>query len=63
MQRDQQRPLRAKLASQDQWLLRRPAGELLRLLGLVEGPDEPKTRELLRDIVAAIEERQEDWLY
>jgi hypothetical protein len=41
--------------------VRRPAAELLRLLGLVDGPDEPQTRVLLRDIAAAIEERREDW--
>jgi hypothetical protein len=61
VQRDEQRGLRAMLASQRQLFLRRPAEELRRLLGLVEGPDEPATRKLLRDIAAAIEERREDW--
>ena len=61
LERDQQRPLRAKLASQRQLFLRRPAEELLRLLGQETGTDEPQTRELLRDIAAAIEERREDW--
>jgi hypothetical protein len=61
VQRDEQRGPLAKRASQRQLFLRRPAEELLRLLGQVKGPDEPATRELLRDIAAAIEERREDW--
>jgi hypothetical protein len=59
VQREEQRPLRAKLASQRQWFLRRSAGELLRLLGLVDGPDEPATREVLRGLRAEIDKRQE----
>ena len=49
------------LGSQRQWLLRRSACELLRLLGLVAGPNEPQTRGVLRTIGAATEERRGDW--
>jgi hypothetical protein len=41
--------------------LRRAAAELLRMLGHMIGSDEPATRELLRDLRAGIEERQEQW--
>lgn len=41
--------------------LRRAAGELLRMLGHTAGADEPQTRELLRDLRAEIETRQECW--
>ena len=40
---------------------RRAAGELLRMLGHVTGPDEPATCQLLLDLRAGIEERQEHW--
>jgi hypothetical protein len=33
----------------------------MRMLGHMTGPDEPQTREVLRDIAAAIEKRREDW--
>ena len=43
----------------------RPAGaaarDLLRALDGVTGPDEPETRETLRDVAAAIEARRGDW--
>jgi hypothetical protein len=29
--------------------------------GLRDGPDEPETREILRDVAAAIEARRGDW--
>jgi hypothetical protein len=49
-----------QLRSNRQGLLRRAARDLLRELDRVTGPDEPETREILRDVVAAIEARRED---
>jgi hypothetical protein len=49
-----------QLRSDGQGLLRRAARDLLRELDLVAGPDEPKTRETLRDVVTAIEARWDD---
>ena len=58
---DLRRPMRDKLRSNRQGLLRRAARDLLRALDRVTGPDEPETREILRDVAAAIEARREDW--
>ena len=46
-----------RLRSDGQGLLRRAATDLLRVLDGVAGPDEPETRETLRDLIAAVEER------
>ena len=50
-----------QLRSNRQDFLRRAARDLLRALDGVTGPDEPETRETLRDVAAAIEARREDW--
>ena len=52
-----QRPMAEQLRSDGQDLLRRAARDLLRELDLVAGPDEPETRETLRDLIAAVEAR------
>ena len=41
--------------------LRRAASELLRMLDHVTGPDEPETRELLRDVAASVDVRRDTW--
>ena len=46
-----------QLRSDGQSLLRRAARDLLRELDRVAGPDEPETRETLRDLITAIEAR------
>ena len=50
-----------QLRSNRQGLLRRAAGDLLRELDRVAGPDEQETRETLRDVAAAIDARRHDW--
>ena len=55
------RPMPDQLRSNRQDFLRRAARDLLRALDGVAGPDEPETRETLRDVAAAIEARREDW--
>jgi hypothetical protein len=50
-----------QLRSNGQGLLRQAARDLLRALDRVAGPDEPETRETLRDVAAAIEARRGDW--
>jgi hypothetical protein len=47
------RPMADQLRSNRQGLLRRAARDLLRALDGVAGPDEPETRETLRDVAAA----------
>jgi hypothetical protein len=54
------RPMAGQLGPNRQGLLRRAARDLLRELDRVTGPDEPETHEILRDVAAAIEARQED---
>ena len=54
-------PMPEKLRSDRQGLLRRAAGDLLGELDRVTGPDEPETRETLREVAAAVEARREDW--
>ena len=58
---DGQQPMAEQLGSDGQGLLRRAARDLLRELDLVAGPDQPETRETLRDVAAAIEARRGDW--
>jgi len=50
-----------QLGSDRQGLPRQAARGLLRALDGVTGPDEPETREILRDVAAAIEARRGDW--
>jgi len=57
MEQDRQRPMAGQLRSDGQSLLRRAARDLLRELDRVAGPDEPETRETLRDLITAIEAR------
>jgi hypothetical protein len=47
--------------SNRQATLRRAAAALLHALDHVPGPDEPETRETLRDIAAAIDLRRDSW--
>jgi hypothetical protein len=47
--------------SNHQTLLRRAALDLLRALGDVTGPDEPETRETLREVAAAVKARRQGW--
>lgn len=61
VERDTRRPTADKLRSNRQGLLRRTAGDLLRMLDQVSGPDEPETRLALRDVAAAIQARREGW--
>ena len=61
VERDTRRPTADKLRLNRQGLLRRTAGDLLRMLDQVGGPDEPETRLGLRDVAAAIEARRGDW--
>jgi hypothetical protein len=61
VERDTRRPMADQLRSDRQGLLRRAARDLLRALDGVTGPDEPETRETLRDVAAAIEARRGDW--
>jgi hypothetical protein len=49
------------LRSNRQNFLRQAARQLLRDLDLVTGPDEPETRELLRDVAAAVDLRRDGW--
>jgi hypothetical protein len=57
VEQDRQRPMAEQLRSDGQGLLRRAAKDLLRVLDGVAAPDEPETRETLRDVVAAVEGR------
>ena len=41
--------------------LRRAAAELVRMLDHMTGPDEPATRELLRDLAASLDLRRDTW--
>ena len=56
-EQDRQRPMAESLHSDGQGLLQRAARDLLRVLDGVAGPDEPETRETLRDLIAAVEAR------
>jgi hypothetical protein len=60
-QRDMRRPIADQLRSNRQGLLRRAARDLLRMLDQVAGPDEPETRETLRDVAAAVDLRRDSW--
>jgi hypothetical protein len=60
-ERDVRQPMANQLGPNRQGLLRQAARDLLRALDGVTGPDEPETRETLRDVAAAIEARREDW--
>ena len=57
-ERDPWRPVAGQPSSSSQGLLRRAGRDLLRALGTVTGPDEPETRQILRDVAAAIQSRQ-----
>jgi hypothetical protein len=57
VEQDRQRPMAEQLRSNGQGVLRRAARDLLRALDGVTGPDEPETRETLRDLIAAVEAR------
>jgi hypothetical protein len=61
LQRQLSRPIADQLRSHSQAFLRRPARDLLRELDRVAGPDDPETRELLRDVFAAIDLRRDEW--
>lgn len=61
VEQDKLWPRADQLHSDGQGLLRRAARDLLRELDHVAGPDEPETRETLRDVAAAIEARRHDW--
>jgi hypothetical protein len=52
------RPMAAQPSPGGQGLLRRAGTDLLQALGSVSGPDEPETRQMLRDVAAAIQARQ-----
>jgi hypothetical protein len=58
---DMRRPMPDQLRSRRQSLLRRAARDLLRELDRVAGPDEPETRETLRDVAAAVDLRRNGW--
>jgi hypothetical protein len=57
VEQDRQQPVAEQLRSDGQGLLQRAARDLLRVLDGVAGPDEPETRETLRDFIAAVEAR------
>jgi hypothetical protein len=57
VEQDRQRPMADQLRSDGQSLLQRAARDLLRVLDGVAAPDEPETRETLRDLIAAVEAR------
>ena len=61
IERDMPRSMPDRLRSNRQRLLRLAARDLLRELDRVTGPDEPETRETLRDVAAALEARCKDW--
>jgi hypothetical protein len=61
VEQDRQRPMAERLGSNRQSLLQRAARDLLHALDQVAGPDEPETRETLRDIAAAIDLRRGNW--
>jgi hypothetical protein len=61
VERDTQRPIADQLRSNRQGLLRQAARDLQHVLDGVTGPDEPETRETLRDVATAIEARRYDW--
>jgi hypothetical protein len=56
-EQDRQRPMAEQLRSDGQGVLPRAARGLLRVLDGVAGPDEPETRETLRDLIVAVEVR------
>jgi hypothetical protein len=60
-EQDRQRPIADQLRSDGQGLLRRAVRDLLRVLDGVAAPDEPETRETLRDLIAAVEARMKYW--
>ena len=57
-QRDPWWPVAGQPSSSSQDLLRRAGRDLLQALSTVTGPDEPDTRQILRDVAAAIRSRQ-----
>ena len=61
VEQDMRRPMADQLRSNRQSLLRRAARDLQHVLDRVTGPDEPETRGTLRNVVAAIEARRDDW--
>lgn len=61
IERDRQRPMADQRRSQRQALLRKAARDLLRMLGQLAGPDDPETREILRDVAAAVDLRRDEW--
>ena len=61
VEQDMRQPMADQLRSQRQGLLRRAARDLLRALEHVAGPDEPVTRETLRDVAAAVDLRRDGW--
>ena len=61
VEQDRQRPMADQLRSDGQSLLQRAARDLLRELDRVAAPDEPETRETLRDLIAAVEARMRYW--
>ena len=56
--RNARRPVAGQPSPGGQGLLRRAGRDLLQALGSVTGPDEPETRQMLRDVAAAIEARR-----
>ena len=61
IERDMRPSMPDRLRSNRQRLLRLAARDLLGELNRVIGPDEPETRETLREVAAALEARREDW--
>lgn len=53
--------LAGQLRATRQDRLRRAAAELARMLDHMTGPDEPATRELLRDLAASLDLRRDTW--
>ena len=56
-EQDRQRLMAEQLRTNGQGVLRRTARDLLRVLDGVAAPDEPETREMLRDLIASVEAR------
>jgi hypothetical protein len=56
-EQDRQRLMAEQLHTNGQGVLRGAARDLLRVLEGVAAPDEPETRETLRDLIAAVEAR------
>jgi hypothetical protein len=57
-ERDARRSIAGQPPSSSQGLLRRAGRDLLEALGTASGPDETETRQILRDVAAAIQSRQ-----